>query len=653
MDDKKRTKILAVGLAAVVGIYSLRSTVDGIVMKPIRDLQTKLSVSQNKSETLQLEKIQLLAAKRNLEDWRTISLPPNVDDAQRLFREWVYELTRQCGFSGPAFEVIPGSRSLQKEYSTVSVEVKKAETDLQGLTNFLYLFDQADILHRISFLSIDSPGAQGNPRLVVSLTAEGMSVVGGEDRQEMLTRSTLSGKVTESTTDLVVVPHEAFPVWEPFEPFLIRVDRELLRVESVSEAGWKVKRGVAGTKATAHYENAIVELLPVAWDRKDRALADYTDFVKGSFFVIPSPPKTYNPRLAGVADKTIKPGEEVKFTARAESLDPALGEPQFSLADAAEGMTIDPKTGEFVWKPTDATASGKYLATILLTQPNNADLKLNSKLTITIREVNAPPELTLPTSAVVVIERDFALTASAKDDGPAESLKFSLGGGAPEGLTVDAKTGQLKWTPARTFIPGKYDVEVKVTDAGEDPKTTSKKITLEVRDDSAALTLLSAALSKDDVWFAWFRNKGTGKTEQLKVGEKLSVSEIEVEIVSVTNRYVTMKDSDGLWKLSLGDTLRSRELIEPAPKTETPPAEEPAVKDAPAKDATDENLSGDDAAENLTKSAGDDASDQAEVPATESTTPLEEPAETEAPAETPEDSEDAGVEPSTPATPEP
>jgi len=579
MDDKQRTKLLAMGLGAVVAVYSLRSTVDEILMKPIRDLQKKFVSVEMENESLQRRKIELQVAQRNLEDWKATSLPRDIDDAQRLYREWVYELTRQCGFSGPGFEVTPGSRNAQKEYHTVSVEIKKAETDLQGLTRFLYLFDQSNILHRIAAMKIDSPGTQGNPRLLVSLTAEGMSVTGGEDKKELLPRSSLTGKLTETTNEILVVPNESFPTWDPFEPFLVRVDRELLKVESVSGGFWKVQRGAEGTKAMTHEENAVVELLPVAWDRKEKTLSMYAEFVKGSPFVIPSPPKTWNPRLTGVADKTIKPGEEVKFTARAESLNPDLGEPQFALTDAVEGMTIDPVTGEFQWQPAADLAPGKYSATVLLTQAKNPTVSLNTKLQITIKSTNVAPVLTVPESAIVVLGREFTARAMATDDGPAEALKFYLGSAAPEGLAIDSATGELKWNPPRTFTPAKYDVEVTVTDGGEEPKTTSKKISLDVQDDNAALTRLTGALAKDSVWFAWFRNYGTGKTERLKVGDRLNVSEISVEVASVSNRFVTLKDPEGIWKLALGDTLRDRKLIEPAPKPE--PTSSGSTEDTP------------------------------------------------------------------------
>jgi hypothetical protein len=335
-----------------------------------------------------------------------------------------------------------------------------------------------------------------------------------------------------------------------------------------------------------------------------------------------------------VSDKTIKPGEELKFTARAESFNPELGEPQFSLSEPVEGMSINPATGEFAWKPAEALGAGEYTTTVLLTQAGNPELKLNSKFKVTIKSDNLSPMLTLPASAVVVIGREFTATATATDDGPKELLKFSLGGGAPEGLSIDAVTGQLKWTPARTFTPGKYDVEIKVTDSGDEPKSATQKIALDVQDDNAALTLLSAAVSKDDVWYAWFRNKGTGKTDRLKVGEKLSVSEINAEIVTVTNRFVTLKDQEGVWKLQLGDTLRERKLTEPAPKVDeaAPTAEpvDPVTTETEAKPATPLELT---PAASASEEPGGESPKIAEKPEATATTQTVDAASKVAPAE--------------------
>jgi len=585
MDDQKRTKILAGGLTLVILVFLLRSKVDGWLRGPILALQREVAAAEKSAVTLAADEIQLKVALRNLEDWKLISLPPDVDIAQRLYREWVQALAEECGFS--RIEVVPASKSTQKEFSTVAVEVRRAETDLKGLTRFLYLFDQADLMHRISALTIDSPSPKGNPRLTISFTAEGMSANGAEVHQELLARTTLTTAIKETEAVIAAETHDLFPITEPpeeFEPFLVRIERELMRVAGVTESGWQVARGAEGTQAAPHATDAIIELFPVAWDRREKTQDQYAALVEASPFVIPSPPKKYVPRITGVSEKTIKPGEEVKFTAKADGLDPELGAAQFALSDAAEGMIIDPASGEFLWKPIADMAPGDYTATVLLTQEKATDVKVDSKLKITIKQPNTTPMITLTESAIVVLGQEFTTTASATDADATDTLKFSLGSGSPEGLTIDPMTGQLKWTPPKTFTPGKYDVEVKVTDSAAEPKSAAVKIALDVKDDFAALTLLSGIVGKDGVLEAWFRNKATGKVNSLKAGEKLTVSEIAADIVSITDRYVTMKDAEGLWKLKVGNGLRQRQLIEPAEKPVTPvtPAAEAPAVDMPA-----------------------------------------------------------------------
>ncbi len=60
-----------------------------------------------------------------------------------------------------------------------------------------------------------------------------------------------------------------------------------------------------------------------------------------------------------------------------------------------------------------------------------------------------------------MLGQPFTMKLEATDDGPVEQLKWSLGSGAPEGLAIDEKSGELKWHPAATFRPGEYEAEVK------------------------------------------------------------------------------------------------------------------------------------------------------------------------------------------------
>lgn len=559
MEEKQRTKLLAGLLGAAVAVYAGRSLVSRIFLEPIRAAQAKLESTQKNLEALSLQDIQLGAARRNLEDWRAISLPEDPLNAQRLYREWIENLALKCGFLIESVE--PGGKNEQKgRYLTVSVDVK-AETDLAGLSRFLYLFDQAALLHRVSSLKIDSTGAQGNPRLEVALTAEGMSVFSSGTRNELFTRTRLAGELTEAATEVAVSSVQDLPA---APPFLLRIERELVRVTAVRDSTLTLERGWLGTKPVGHKADAVVELLPVHWDRQNRAFDEYSGFLAASPFALPAPPVTYTPKVVGVSDRTIQPGEEVRFTVKADGVNPALGEPRFTLLDKTEGMQLDETTGEFVWQAPADLAAGRYSATIAMSQTQRPEERVEARLAVTVRVPNAAPVLELAESALVIIGQEFRLQAAARDDGPADQLTFALGAGAPAGLTLDPKTGELKWTAPVSFQPGQYEVEVKVTDGGAEPQSAARRIRLDVQDDAARLTLLTGSVSKDGIWYAWFRNKGTGVSQELKIGDRLQASEISAEIVAIENRSILLADPQGTWKLALGSSLRERVLVTPA-----------------------------------------------------------------------------------------
>lgn len=576
MDEKKRTKLLAGILAGVVAAYWGHGVITDTVFGPISKAQQNVTSAEKALDDLTTKEIRLGVDRRDLKDWRDISLPEDTLTAQRLYREWIEILAQECAFG--ALSVEPASKSTQRDrFLTVSVDVK-AETDLAGLSRFLYLFDQAALLHRITTLKIDSTGSQGNPRLNVSFVAEGMSVARSGERAELFSRTALMDDVPESATALNVASAKEFP---SSPPFMVRINRELMNVTSVNETAWTVQRGLSETKPAAHAKNAVVELLPFLWDRRERSFEKYQAFLAASPFALPAPPKTWTPRVIGLADQSIKPGQELRLKAKADGFNPALGEPKFQLGESAAGMAIDEQTGELVWKTAEDQAVGKYIATVLMVQPEKPETTIQAKVTVTVAIPNAAPELQLPESAVVILGQEFALTPKATDDGGADQLKFSLAPGAPEGLAIDSKTGELKWTPTIAFMPGDYDATVMVSDSAAEPKSASKKIRLSVRDDSAVLTQLTGCTSKDGVWQAWFRNKGTGEIQLLEVGEHLKVAEIDAEIVSIEDREVRMRDEKGLWSLKLTSrgSVRDRTLVEPAPATAAP-NEKPAAESA-------------------------------------------------------------------------
>ena len=57
---------------------------------------------------------------------------------------------------------------------------------------------------------------------------------------------------------------------------------------------------------------------------------------------------------------------------------------------------------------------------------------------------------------------------------PANTLRYSLGDGAPAGATIDPVTGVFSWTPPATATSGDYEITVQVTDNGSPALTATQ-----------------------------------------------------------------------------------------------------------------------------------------------------------------------------------
>ncbi len=315
-------------------------------------------------------------AQNQLAEWKSMSLPHDALIAQRLYREWVENLAQQCAFG--ALSVEPATKSEQPDrYIEVAVELK-GETNLAGLSRFMYLFEKTNLVHRISDLRIKSTGSQGDPRLEVAMTCQGLSVAGAELRSEIFPRSELQGELAATATEMNVQDLSGFPENPGEQPFTVRIDRELVRVTALNDGKWSIQRAFDGSKAEAHTSGAVVELRPELYDRLNETPDRYATLLAHSPFAAPTPPKKYSPRIAGLSKQTIKPGDEVRVTAKADDFNADLGNPVFTLLNAPEGMTINEASGEISWKTSAELAPGEYKAEVVATQPESPDQKIQS-----------------------------------------------------------------------------------------------------------------------------------------------------------------------------------------------------------------------------------------------------------------------------------
>uniref|UniRef100_UPI001E494552 Ig-like domain-containing protein n=1 Tax=Cyanothece sp. BG0011 TaxID=2082950 RepID=UPI001E494552 len=182
-------------------------------------------------------------------------------------------------------------------------------------------------------------------------------------------------------------------------------------------------------------------------------------------------------------------GEWFRYQARAT--DPDNDPITYELAVAPEGMTIDPETGLIQWLPTQLPATREVLVTgggglnRFVTVPNTGPVDFEIIVTakdgqgeadiqyfkLTVSPVNTDPTfISIPPQISPQVGKPFEYQAQAID-GDEDTLTYQLSSNLT-GLTLDATTGLLSWTPSSSQV-GNNEITILVDDGkgGQDQQT--------------------------------------------------------------------------------------------------------------------------------------------------------------------------------------
>jgi len=209
--------------------------------------------------------------------------------------------------------------------------------------------------------------------------------------------------------------------------------------------------------------SSITEVSPGAY----RAVIDVTGRPAGKYFVQIGgtlPPDNRPPSLVSPGDREIAPG--AAFSTTLFATDPDAGDVlTFTLLEGPAGMTLGSTSGKLDWTPAAADTGTKTVRVKVEDQAGASDSG-QFAITLTIwpaePEVRHAPVLTLPANAVLTPGVGWAASATATDADPGDILTYTLLAG-PAGLTLDAGTGAMAWTPGVTHA-GLHEVTVLVRD---------------------------------------------------------------------------------------------------------------------------------------------------------------------------------------------
>lgn len=179
------------------------------------------------------------------------------------------------------------------------------------------------------------------------------------------------------------------------------------------------------------------------------------------------------PSLAAIPDLTTDESLPLEIVAQAADADFPAQALTFSFVNGAPlGAELNPATGEFTWVPSEAQGPGAYPITIRVTDAGSPALSAARTFNITVRDVNNAPVLPEISAQTVNEGAQFTLQIAATDpEIPPARLVYTIENG-PAGMTINADTGVIHWTPDEAAGPLDYNIVVRVSEAGGGPSIT-------------------------------------------------------------------------------------------------------------------------------------------------------------------------------------
>ncbi len=143
---------------------------------------------------------------------------------------------------------------------------------------------------------------------------------------------------------------------------------------------------------------------------------------------------------------------------------------RFKLGDPKPaGMKIDPETGTIRWSPTEEQGPQEVrLPLVIESLVNDATESMSETLFIVVNEVNELPTIEPLPRQVVNLRADakLAVQVAARDsDLPPQQLIYSLAGGVPSGMVIDARSGAVTERAIATRARG--TTRFRITPGGE------------------------------------------------------------------------------------------------------------------------------------------------------------------------------------------
>ncbi|MCA9000174.1 MAG: putative Ig domain-containing protein, partial [Planctomycetaceae bacterium] len=551
---QQREKILAGVLgASLVGWLGLPMLEDQF-LAPLNELELRETQVQESIDKKFAQRKALSAKDAELTGWKGISLPPDPLDAQRLYQEWLINIAQQCGFEQPMKVTLERRIPQGETYVTIPIKLE-TKAKLQELALFLERFHSVDLLHRIASLQVTSPASEGDPELTVVLVAEGASMTNAESRTRLFAQAECEQDVSKETQTIEVFNETGFPEEAPFR---VRIGEEFLNVIEKEGQTWKVQRGVAKTFAADHPAGSAVEHFPLKAEQSDDQ--DVVAMWSQSLFTKPAPEIQYDLKLASTNPPPAVRGREWRWKLDLSGWNPAYGSPNYELVSAPEKVKLNERTGELSWNVESGANVGDVSIEALVWGTNGRNAGFAPSVKVKVRDPNRPPVVEGPQRMTFYIGRESRVSVQANDpDGTSTGLKYELEA-APEGMTINSSTGEIRWNPPETLAPQDFNVSVKVTDSDELAESVTRQIPVTLQEDSARFTYLTGTIQGSSGQHrVMITDRITNRRLTRHVGERVQVADLDLLIKEIGNDYMIVSLGEDPYRIEFEQPFAAME----------------------------------------------------------------------------------------------
>lgn len=405
---QQRERLLMYGLIAIVVVWWGSSIAHRIVVAPITDRKAQISDLTASNSGLDLKALQVDVSERKLAGWKAQSLPANPVEAQRLYLQWLTDVALEAGFVEPV--LTPQSLSNQQNiYTAVPVKIQ-AETTLRRLSDFLFRFYQADLLHSISLLTIASEEHVGNPPLSVTIVATGLSLKNGparttlfpeggekrinprmKDKQFDDYREFIANSPFAKKTELVAADVKLEPIGDKTvirgEPLSVAVKTKGVDASQARlrfRLDGEVPAGMSIDRRTGQFDWVPAEGQPTGKFPVTIAVyqAGFEQPLASETINVTFREKNIAPDVEAVAEQSLYLGQTLKLAIKGSDKD--KDELKYTMENPPQGATVDEKSGELTWKPPETLEPKEYEVAVLVTDnglpPMNATAKFKVKV---------------------------------------------------------------------------------------------------------------------------------------------------------------------------------------------------------------------------------------------------------------------------------